>query len=446
MATLYVNATGGDDTRSYATAQNSSTPWATIGRAAWGTTNPNSPNASLAAQAGDTVLISAGTYTTDGITSGGRFDVALNPANDGTAGNPITFRGVGTVNIGMTSGHTGPVIGAEDRDYIIWDNVRIDDANCGSVSDTGPVVFWGSTGSQLLNSTIVGTFQSWADNYNGIRTESTNNILIKNVTISNLSGNGGGNVAGIMMYDSADMIMEHLDISTVPTGIYIKGDSAGNPIVQSGAIVRFSRIHDTSRGIQVSAAYQAKVYQNIIKSSSVYGIRQDNFISPQAEEVTIQNNVIVAHSNGTSIGYSADGGTSNIVNLRVFNNIFTGGFYEAVNIGTHAIPDSTFEHNIYHGYTTWGSYSGAQRSFATWTGTGKDSAAPASVTSDPLFVDTTDYKLTGSSPGKNLGVDILDLDGDTSTTDNVDAGAYITGSETIGVESSTTNALAFFLG
>lgn len=38
-ATLYVCGTGGDDSRSYATAQSSGTPWATLGRAAWGSTN-----------------------------------------------------------------------------------------------------------------------------------------------------------------------------------------------------------------------------------------------------------------------------------------------------------------------------------------------------------------------------------------------------------------------
>ena len=447
--TLYVNNSGSPACSNDTTYANNdaSNPWCLIGRAAWGSTNPNSPSASEAAAAGDVVLITAGTYTTDGVTSGGRFDVALNAANDGTVGNPITFRGVGTVNIRMTANHTGPTIGAKSRDYIIWDHITIDDTYCGSVSDSGPVVFWDSTGSQLINSTLQGhtgtlTYDdghnTFANNYDLVRTESTNGIRIANNTISRVynrnTGSRGSNQAGITMYDSVDAIIEHNEVFDAGNGIYIKGDDAGNPIVQSGTIVRFNRFHDNDRGMQVSAAYQAKIYQNIIKSNTVYGIRQDNFVSPRSEQVTIQNNVVAAHSNGTSIGYSADGGTSNIVNLRVFNNIFTGAFHEAVNIGTQAIPDSTFEHNIYNGYTTWGSYSGAQRSFATWTGTGKDSASPASVTSDPLFVNTTDYKLQGGSPALNLGVDILDLDGDTSTTDNVDAGAYITGSEVIGVE------------
>ena len=53
--TLYVAQTTGNDSVTY--AENSSArPWATLGRAAWGSTNRSSPNASQAAQAGDTVL------------------------------------------------------------------------------------------------------------------------------------------------------------------------------------------------------------------------------------------------------------------------------------------------------------------------------------------------------------------------------------------------------
>src|SRR5687768_6290897 len=64
--TLYVDAAAGDDSVSYAN-NSAATPWSTIGRAAWGSTARSSPNASEAAQAGDVVIISAGTYTTQGM-------------------------------------------------------------------------------------------------------------------------------------------------------------------------------------------------------------------------------------------------------------------------------------------------------------------------------------------------------------------------------------------
>ena len=93
-ATLYVNGTTGNDATPYVT-NSEANPWRTIGRAAWGSTNPNVPNAAEAAQTGDTVLVAAGTYSTAGTDS--RFGVAYNPANSGTSGSPITFQAQGLV-------------------------------------------------------------------------------------------------------------------------------------------------------------------------------------------------------------------------------------------------------------------------------------------------------------------------------------------------------------
>ena len=107
--TLYV-ATNGNDGVTYA-ANSSSNPWKTIGRAAWGSTSYASPNTSQAAQAGDTVLISAGIYWENGSSPGSRFTVSLNPANSGTSASPIIFRGVGLVYVRMNSGYRGAMIG-----------------------------------------------------------------------------------------------------------------------------------------------------------------------------------------------------------------------------------------------------------------------------------------------------------------------------------------------
>ena len=61
MATLYVNGATGNDSTTYSN-NDSANPWATIGRAAWGSTDRSDPNSEEAAAAGDTVLVAAGTY------------------------------------------------------------------------------------------------------------------------------------------------------------------------------------------------------------------------------------------------------------------------------------------------------------------------------------------------------------------------------------------------
>ena len=137
---LYVNATSGNDATSYA-ANSSSAPWRTIGRAAWGSTSRSSPNAAEAARAGDVVYIAAGTYSTVG--QNNRWLVAYNPANEGTAAAPIRFEATGVVNLTFTSG-AGPMIGSNGRNYIQWSGFTITKSTAPSVSDTGPVVFFGA--------------------------------------------------------------------------------------------------------------------------------------------------------------------------------------------------------------------------------------------------------------------------------------------------------------
>ena len=123
---LYVDASRGSDSVSY--AQNDATnPWATIGRAVWGSSNRDSPNSSQAAQAGDTVLVSAGTYNTGAVTNS-RYTPIYNPVNSGRPGAPITIRAVGTVQLQSSiSSGTQPIVGTLDREYIIWDGFTVDE-------------------------------------------------------------------------------------------------------------------------------------------------------------------------------------------------------------------------------------------------------------------------------------------------------------------------------
>ncbi len=59
---LYVNGATGSDVTTYA-SNDAAHPWATLGRALWGNANKSTPNSGQAAQAGDIVLVSAGTYS-----------------------------------------------------------------------------------------------------------------------------------------------------------------------------------------------------------------------------------------------------------------------------------------------------------------------------------------------------------------------------------------------
>src|SRR3990167_5050929 len=96
---LYVNNGGSpscSDNTSYA-ANDAAHPWCSLLRATWGNTTRTGPSTpSEAAQAGDTVYVTAGTYQT---TSFNSREPVYNPANSGTAGNRIVFQAVGTVTL-----------------------------------------------------------------------------------------------------------------------------------------------------------------------------------------------------------------------------------------------------------------------------------------------------------------------------------------------------------
>jgi hypothetical protein len=447
--TLYVDAATGNDATTYAN-NGTGAKWATIGRAAWGSTDRAAPSTSQAAQAGDTVYITAGTYTTAGPNS--RYDPAYNPANSGTADNPITFDAVGTVTLTLSSS-VGPVIGAYQRDYIIWKGFTINEANAISASDTGPVVFWESHNSKILNSTITGRGNiNRGDNYTGVRIEDSQNITVKNNTISNFGPAEGHNSACIMTYTSGGLLIENNDISGCGSSVFLKANTyvgipTGNGHMATN-IINKNYIHDAPGGINLHRTHQTtgqhRVTQNIFKNLTGVEGAVYLFVFGDAESdpnnSKVVNNTIINTPYPFGVGTQLTNPTGNIF----WNNIIhtaTGGAirisWSNNNYASIAEAQHDFEHNVY--YNVANGITGesvASVSIANLKSVySQDSANPATITDDPLFTNYAGgvYTLQGGSPALTLGIDILDLDGDSSTTDTVPAGAYITGSETIGI-------------
>ncbi|HEX4923591.1 MAG TPA: hypothetical protein VFV50_05875, partial [Bdellovibrionales bacterium] len=197
---LYVDAASGND--SYTYAQNSAaTPWRSIGRAAWGSSNRAAPNASEAARAGDRVNVASGTYTFDGTVSN-RFMPVYLPANDGTSSSPIVFACAGRCVLTAPFA-LSPVIGNGGRDHIRWfadigqGHAWVINA-CGYMNsacpsntvktraDTGPVVCNGGTGCWIEGALIDGgPLTDYTDNWNGVRLENTIGAVVRNNEIRN---------------------------------------------------------------------------------------------------------------------------------------------------------------------------------------------------------------------------------------------------------------------
>lgn len=101
-----------------------------------------------------------------------------------------------------------------------------------------------------------------------------------------------------------------------------------------------------------------------------------------------------------------------------------------------SLQDTTFNRNLYYGYTTalaqWSE--SLNIDFSTWQAMyRKDVDGLNGV--DPQFVSAVlgNYRLQPGSPALILGRDVLDLNGNGSTVDTIPAGAYLTGTEQIGL-------------
>jgi parallel beta-helix repeat protein len=473
LATLYVNSGHGSASDATSKASNSaSAPWATIGRAAWGSTNRASPNTSEAAAAGDTVIIVGGvsegspvTYSFSGSVND-RFGVVYNPANEGTAGNLIVFQAQGYVKF-AAPGANSPVIGSNARDYVEWyadisagnrwlivcdgrggnvHDTKADTTIVNTAEDTGPAVLTGCVGCAIEGARIDGgPTVDYTDNWDGIRVEGASGYTLRNNEIYNFTNaTSSVNGSGIKLYDCENGLVEHNYIHDCGGAGIIEKDTAGGAYSVASNIIRRNWIEDCDEGVGFSLLHGPtggdRIYQNVI----VNAVNAFYATGPNGALISawIFNNTVVNCENAFYISTSGTWSAT-----RIWNNVVYGCSFRVINYGDGsgtppAASACSFQHNDYH--SSAGNFylgSDGSRTFASFNSqyTDQNEASPVSVNTDPLLVDVNggDYRLGASSPARNLAVDIGDLDGDSSTVDNVHAGAYLTGSEVIGLDDDT---------
>lgn len=444
---LYVNGATGNDAVLY-DANSEATPWRTIGRAAWGSTNREARNGSQAARAGDVVLVAAGTYATAGTNS--RNAVAYHAENSGTAGNPVIFRAVGLVQLTLSSG-IGSVIGSSGKNYITWDGFTLHEASAPSAPDTGPATIFDCTGCVLQNLDINGNgdANNRADNHNGIRIERSNGVLIRNNRIQNVYSGTGINVnngSAIMVYGSGAVTFEHNEIFNCGSGIFLKGGPNTNIDYFTIRYNLLYNIGDAARGgsaiiMHAGAATTAdrptRIYQNIVRDSREAAIRiwrfSDTDITNTPMHGKIVNNTFYNMPKGLWVDNQPLPNAGFVFKNNIVSNTSEGG------IAFNGVPNdkSRFdsENNLFWAYGSMALTTNATHTLSNWKSTfGQDNAAPASVNVDPRFVNVggRDLRLAADSAARVLGRDVFDLNGNGSTTDLVPSGAYVTGNEVIG--------------
>jgi len=438
---LYVNNSSAscNDQTTYA-ANDASNPWCTLQRAASGADSWANMNTTEAAKAGDTVLVNAGSYTTAG--SGSRLHPAYEPANSGNATDGfITFEAQGNVRLNTTDSAPGSVIGAYLRNYIKWKGFTIDESTAPYRPDTGPITIFSADNVIIENCVVRASPSAIQDNHTGIRFENATNSVARGNVIHGLTGSvpetsTAHNYAGIMLYGNSDILIENNHVFDSNAGIFIKGNNNYN------ITVRYNLIHDTRKGIRTTYTHptlgHSYIYQNIIRD----GVGDSNMginIAEYSNNVTYANNTIDNFQNGIYFSNS-----TNQSNLIIRNNIIsnTNNALNAWSVGDKAF---TLDYNVYFNTNEWAFLGAIQTSITSWKSAVSDDAN--ADLHDPQFenANNNNFRLGSGSLSNAFAIDFLDLDGDSNTTEAVNAGAYTSSSDFIGsplsvsIPSSPTN-------
>ena len=453
---LYVDINNGSDDVTY--QQNSeSNPWLTIGRAMWGNTFRSSGNPAEAAQPGDTVIIAPGTYHQDQETSE-RFDPVLEPINNGVNGNPITFRAAFPASTCAPSNRTiittntnqqfgEPVIGSNGGAYLIFDGFYINERNvtlrnsleCFTVSanDANNISF---VNMQIYSRDVAADLgYSSSTNHAAIYIEDSHNV-----TVSNCKLHGGfgshHNISAILTYGTYNSSFYNNEIYDWYLAIHYKGDY-NSPLQQGNNSAYYNLIHRIQQGfhfgIVVGTRGETEIYQNVITNSlsgsggAAFVSRSYNSTSPSG--IAIVNNTV--NNMGDSIyggGFYLKDGIGH-ADWRVYNNIITNSVngIDAQERSNLPLSQFTFDYNYWADLSNTHlriNYSNQGFSYyQSVVGQGPNDNNSFDI--NYVNASENDLRISGSIP---TGIDILDLDNDGQSNDQIAAGAYINDNVAIG--------------
>lgn len=408
-----------------------SEPWATLQKAV------------ATAQAGDTVLVHAGTYVDEEST----YYSGFTPAASGQPGNPIVFRSEPRHAAVLQSKDDFSVaLSVYTKSHVIIDGFRVEGTLKVEQSDHVTL-----ENNELTGGTLEGDDVSlhW-----GLALHTANHCLVRNNLAHQMKpdlGNAGINSAAIMVFgDSQHNVIENNEADA--SGRIVRsafGSKAGPSCnlwrrnIARNAVAGY--LGKTGTG-QETPVEDNVFYQNIsIDNESafeLYGYTQ---------RFQIYNNTAIGGAEFVHAAWADNG------DARVFNNVAVWGGQPAPDYsgdpeGTvyywdgyaiNAVPSASefgplFAHAARNCYTGFGRLAYLEAAalgyeqLSDWQNqTGFDQG---SVYADPGFVDLAneDLHLATTSPCSAIGVDEADLDGDGDTTEAIPAGVYVSGNETIG--------------
>ncbi len=387
-----------------------SSPWLTIQKAA------------NTLEAGDTVIVKAGTYTELSSQTPGTDVTGLKPQNSGTSNAPIVYQAKPGDTVIIDQSNNGVGFYISGLSYITVKGFTIQNIKGRTDFSAGVMTAAGASNILIEDNVIFNIDGIRGSNAAGIRLDNTTfstarNNLIYNVTVDGVSNQ---NASGITSYGMEDVVIESNTMHSAYNGVYHKRSSGG-----TGALIQKNLIYDVTRGLyyDVSGTGNAPHINQRVTQNVIYDVTDAIHLdagdaSGQNDGFHVWNNTIVNVDTGIWI--------ENAIDAHVYNNIVYGPIVkQAFRTGPdNAVVDELNFNNYYNAekfvVNLWTGSERTYSSLSSWQ-SGEDFDTNSSV-SDPKFIDpsSNNYKLEASSSligaGKN----------------NKTMGAYISGFEQIG--------------
>ncbi len=477
---LWVNNLTGNDsyTKAQILAGQGTLAWATLNRAMWGNTNrAGSSTPAQAVDAGETVyVVYTGSPYTFTSSLGGNL-VQFQPANSGSAGNPIIIEAYGItfgsqwVELRATGGGGGHVFGAIDesvgtpggitKGYIQYRGFLVDENATASGSWTCHFLGYRDIEVEYCKFIGDGLSTSRGDNHNATRFTHCYNYWVHNCYVTGYYSGGGSEENGnaFECYWSGGGIFEHNYVTDCGMGWFLKAPNHE----QSGAtnswgalaphVVRFNHFHDCEQGISphrlndVNEAYGSYIYQNLLTqmrgtcvrfktfSSDTYSPHHTKFFNNTiwSDEASQPEFEIFTDDNDPIHADSAIICQNNIIKLAI--NI--EGFHGAGAVTYYSdLTGYLSDRNCWDiAAATSGNFfvGTGNASYATWRTQGQDANSGSGRTTVTFESAGTDFRLTANGQtALTMGRALYNIGGTTGAT--ISCGCYITGSEIIGIE------------
>ncbi len=371
-------------------------PWATLQHAA------------DVVQAGDTVLVRAGSY------AGAQFTTS------GTAAEPIELRAFPgeEPEIVADNASTPDGINLEGASYMVVEGFRVDDRTRAGIR------------AVLCEHVTIRGNTANANGVWGIFTGFCDDLLIEdNVTTGSVVEHG------IYVSNSGDrpVIRNNWIADNFAIGIHMNGDaSQGGDGIITGALIENNVIAGNGlgggSGINMDGVQDSLIRNNLIYDSHASGISlyQIDGGAPSTGNRVLNNTVLVAGDGRWALNVQ-DGSSGNFARNNVL--LSAHSFRGSISISVDSLPGFSSDHNVLEdAFTTDGG--DTVFDFAAWQAMGYDAssflATPAELFSDPA---ADDYHLKPGSPAVDAGETLPDVPVDLEGTPRpvgpaFDIGAY----------------------